>query len=516
MNRAIVYVRVSSADQVNGFSLDVQERVCRDYAERQGWSVGLVAREEGESAKTTDRRELQKILARLAKPNHGFSHFLVYDLTRLSRDTGDYLLLKRTLAGAGVQLVAVTQPIDDSPTGRFLGTVLAATGQLDNDMRREKVVAGMREAIKRGIWPWLPPRGYLSHRGADKRATLIHDPEVAPLIRFVFDRIASGLVTQEEARVELASRGIDLPRESFRRLIHNPIYCGRIVAPEWGLEAKANFRPIVSEETFRRAHEALGTKTSGWKRSELRPEFPLRWWTRCASCSRPLTGSYSKGKRGLFPYYRCPAGCQNVARERAHEAFEALLESLACPAGLWRGWELVIREAWERRTAAHRAQVESARRRLQALEARDEKLISALLEGQLDGATVKRMRAKVAAERAEVAAAAPLPLHDFEHALRAGRRVSESPRATWDALNPETRPGFLRIAFPARLDYDRERGFRTPTKSLYVSSLSGAADTSGEEWWTQRDGLRTAEVADLISGWAVLAPVLEDQCQTMP
>jgi hypothetical protein len=50
MSRALVYVRVYSADQVNGFSLDVQKRVCRDFADRQGWAVGLVSREEGESA----------------------------------------------------------------------------------------------------------------------------------------------------------------------------------------------------------------------------------------------------------------------------------------------------------------------------------------------------------------------------------------------------------------------------------------------------------------------------------
>lgn len=75
-----------------------------------------------------------------------------------------------------------------------------------------------------------------------------------------------------------------------------------------------------------------------------------------------------------------------------------------------------------------------------------------LLEGPLDGATVKRMRAKVAAERAEIASATPLPLPDFEHALRIGRRLVESPLATWDALAPEQRPGFLRVGFPTRLE----------------------------------------------------------------
>ena len=38
-----------------------------------------------------------------------------------------------------------------------MGTILAAAGTFDNDVKREKTVAGMREAIKRGIWPWQAP-----------------------------------------------------------------------------------------------------------------------------------------------------------------------------------------------------------------------------------------------------------------------------------------------------------------------------------------------------------------------
>ncbi len=487
MNRALIYVRVSSADQVNGFSLDVQERVCRDFCDRQGWTVGLVSREEGESAKTTERRELQKVLARLRKTGHGFTHFLVYDLTRFTRDTSDYLTLKGFLAGVGVTLVSVTQPLDDSPTGRFLGTVLAAQGQLDNDTRREKTVAGMREAIKRGIWPWQAPLGYLSVRGADKRATLVHDPETAPLVRLAFDRVASGLSTQEEVREELRRRGLKIPRESFSRLIHNPIYCGRIVAAKWGIEGRLASSAIVTEETFRKAQAALSGTPAGWKRSDLRPDFPLRWWTRCAECGKPLTGYFGKGNGGAFPYYRCTEKHLNVSRDRVHTAFAAMLDSLACPPGLWRLWEANLREAWGRRVEAHQTQLEAAGRRLRALEAKDEKLVSALLDGEVDVVTVKRMRAKIAAEKVEITASAPVALPDFKPALAAGRRIAESPRATWDALSPEVRPRFLRVAFPARLDYEPRTGFQTPTKSLYMSDLTSETCAGKESWYPQRD-----------------------------
>lgn len=509
--RAIVYVRVSSQDQVSGFSLDVQERVCRDYADRQGWTVGLVAREEGESAKTTDRRELQRVLGKLK----GFDVFLVYDLTRFSRDVGDYVMLSRQLAASGVRLVAVTQPIEETPTGRFLGNVLAATGQLDNEMRREKTLAGMKAALKAGIWPWQAPLGYLSVRGADKRATLVHDPETAPLVRHAFDRIASGTATQEETREELRLKGLKIPRETFSRLIHHPIYAGRIVAPKWGLESVGAFKPIVSEETWRRAQAAIAGSPAGWKRAELRPEFPLRWWTRCGACGRPLTGAFSKGKRGLFPYYRCPNACQNTSRERLHESFGRMLDGFALPAGVWRLWEAALGDLYDERAKAHRSAADASRRRLRDLETKEERVISALLDGDLDAPTVKRMRAKIAADRAEIAEAALLPLPEFEHALRVGRRLAESPRATWDALRPEVRPGFLRVAFPARLDHDADSGFRTPSKSLYIGNLTHADKAKCEEWYPQRVGLKTDTGVSFFAGWSAVGPLLpEDLCQT--
>jgi len=58
----IIYCRVSSAEQVQGTSLEMQERLCREYAEREGWEVLKVYVEEGESAKSVNRTEFQKAL----------------------------------------------------------------------------------------------------------------------------------------------------------------------------------------------------------------------------------------------------------------------------------------------------------------------------------------------------------------------------------------------------------------------------------------------------------------------
>ena len=60
--KAVIYTRVSSDEQVNGTSLDFQEEQCRKYCADKVVEVLTVFREEGESAKSTDRAEFLRAI----------------------------------------------------------------------------------------------------------------------------------------------------------------------------------------------------------------------------------------------------------------------------------------------------------------------------------------------------------------------------------------------------------------------------------------------------------------------
>jgi len=60
--RAVIYCRVSTKDQVQNLSLPTQRKACREYCERHGYTVAREFIEEGESAKTTARTQLQALL----------------------------------------------------------------------------------------------------------------------------------------------------------------------------------------------------------------------------------------------------------------------------------------------------------------------------------------------------------------------------------------------------------------------------------------------------------------------
>jgi DNA invertase Pin-like site-specific DNA recombinase len=123
---AVIYVRVSTKEQTENLSLPTQLCACEEYCRRQGYEVVERFREEGESAKTTDRSQLQNLLT-YCRLNKGRVHFVVvFNLTRFARDKYDHFALRSHLQSLGISLRSATEPIDDTSTGKLMEGVLAA------------------------------------------------------------------------------------------------------------------------------------------------------------------------------------------------------------------------------------------------------------------------------------------------------------------------------------------------------------------------------------------------------
>jgi DNA invertase Pin-like site-specific DNA recombinase len=80
-------------------------------------------------------------------------HFVVvFNLTRFARDKCDHFALRAHLQSLRISLRSVTEPIDDTSTGKLMEGVLAAFAQFDNVVRSERTLAGMKAALSLGRW----------------------------------------------------------------------------------------------------------------------------------------------------------------------------------------------------------------------------------------------------------------------------------------------------------------------------------------------------------------------------
>jgi DNA invertase Pin-like site-specific DNA recombinase len=141
--RALVYCRVSTKEQTKNLSLPTQLKACRDYCRRHGYVVAREFIEKGESAKTANRTELKELLTYCRQNKGRIQALVVYNVTRFARERYDHVVLRAYLHKLGVTLRSVTEPIDDSSTGKLMEGVLAAFAQFDNDQKAERTLAGM-------------------------------------------------------------------------------------------------------------------------------------------------------------------------------------------------------------------------------------------------------------------------------------------------------------------------------------------------------------------------------------
>lgn len=144
------YVRVSTDMQMERDALQNQIQALEAYAAAHGLDLRLY-KDEGISAKDTDRPDLQRLIAHVRAGR--IRSVLVTKLDRISRSLADLLDLMRLFEGHGVEFVSLRDNIDTSgPVGRFILHILGAIAELERGITAERVAEDMKLRARRGKW----------------------------------------------------------------------------------------------------------------------------------------------------------------------------------------------------------------------------------------------------------------------------------------------------------------------------------------------------------------------------
>ena len=197
--RAVVYLRVSTTAQadtdydVEGYSIPAQRDACWRKADAIGADVVDEYVDRGESARTTQRPALQRMLTRLEAGDIDF--VIVHKVDRLARSRSDDVAITLTFKQHGVHLVSATENIDDTPSGKLLHGIMATIAEFYSQNLASEARKGMRQKAKNGGTPYRAPTGYKNVRetidGREVRTVEV-DEERAPFIRWAFEAYASG------------------------------------------------------------------------------------------------------------------------------------------------------------------------------------------------------------------------------------------------------------------------------------------------------------------------------------
>ena len=306
----IIYCRVSSDEQAEGTSLDVQEQRLTRFCERLGYNIIDIPHREDASGKTFKKRPVIQNIMRYIRTHKGqVDKLLVLRWNRYSRDLPTAMANLVELQTLQVEVNSIEEPINyESATWPHLIGTYIGMAHSDNLSRSHATLDGIHGTLLKGKCTNKAPRGYRNVRVSKHNSFVEVDEEKAATIRKAFQEVAKGVETANCIRRRLCP---SIPRGTFFRMLHNIFYKGEILVPAYKDEpeqiVKGQHEAIIDAETFDKVQDILsGKRKSEPKLSKaIEPDLYLRKYIVCPICGHSITGATSRGKGGRYKYYNC-------------------------------------------------------------------------------------------------------------------------------------------------------------------------------------------------------------------
>ncbi len=377
MTQAVIYTRVSSREQQQeGFSLDAQGKLLREYADRNGIQI-IKSFEDVETAKATGRKRFDEMMTYFRR-NRSCRVLLVEKTDRLYRNLRDAVTVEDL--DIEVHLVKENQILskDSKSQAKLIHGIHLVMARNYSENLREEVKKGMREKASQGTFPGHAPFGYRNNKA---ERTIEIDPVDSLIVNRLFALYATGSHTlttlAKKIRIET---GKTISRGNVHRILKNRFYIGSF---EWMGHTYPGTHPIyVKPQLF----EQVQTVLTGHNRPKYsKREIVFRGLMQCAYDGCTLTGDIQKAK---YVYYRCTGhrGKCDLPRFREEDIAQRLgepLKGLQVPAEVVSQIVTTLRK--DQQQSASRVSVERSRLevRLTAIRKRMDGAYADKLDGKI-------------------------------------------------------------------------------------------------------------------------------------
>ena len=460
VTQVALYARVSSEQQVEGFSIEAQLRAMREFAQAQHWTIFREYVDEGFSAGTDHRPQFQ-IMMRDARLRQ-YNGLLIHKLDRLYRNVSQLLETVETLEQNEITLISVLERVDFStPSGKMLLTNIGMISEFYLNNLREETIKGKYQRALCGLWHGDIPYGYckgLCSRCDDPKGKgycpnygqpdqtdgkrLIAHPKDGVGVQRAFEyRVADGHSDQDVTEMlnalgftsrrkltrkedpEYPGGAQPFCKETVRSILQNPFYMGFVVYR--GQLLKGTHPALITPELFAKNKEIRKRWFRNPAQRRATPRvFPLTGIIRCSFCHFSMRGITHTNTK--IRYYRDTAREHTSACPRKGVANAADLEAevvaLAGRIRLPNEWKARITQLAS--VTPERIRIDEQRRLLQSQADRLQKLF---VNGDLVEEEYDRRRLKIQTELDQLARQEPAPavpvkevartLHEFlEHA----------------------------------------------------------------------------------------------------
>lgn len=338
IKNVVIYTRVSSAEQVEGYSLETQKDDLKKFITYKGYNLVEEFIDRGISAKDienrTDYKRMMKFISEKSKSKNKIDAIIVWKLSRFSRNSLDLQQALSQLEKYDCHLIAEKDGLNTfNDMNKVILKLLGIFAELERTNIANNVRSGMRKGAEDGQWMGgVAPYGYKTvQKNQSGDSTLSINNEEAILVRKIFNLYAEGngyakIADLLNNRWLLKTRRNSLwSYTSIAQMLDNPTYIGMIrygkhtdwsklgrkgkSSPENILLIDGKHEAIIDLDTWNKVRELRTLK--GFKHPKSRKtEHLLSGKILCPMCGTPMVSTVSSKKRddGTIRnnfYYQC-------------------------------------------------------------------------------------------------------------------------------------------------------------------------------------------------------------------
>lgn len=401
----IAWARVSSREQRDeGFSLDVQLDAFEDFVRRERAEIQKTFRVAETGTRAEERNEFKAMIAYAKKHAHELDGILFYKIDRAARNLNDFMKLEEIESRFGLPFIAITQPVQNTPTGRMVRRTLATVAAFQTEQQSLDVRDGIARRVAEGWFPSNPPFGYRTRR-IDKRSIVETHPQNGNKVRRIADLRANHGLTELEIMERMFDEGAFyseskpmFSESKINSILHDRSYLGFI----WfrGAWHPGRHEVLIDPVTWDKVRVSYNEQT--YRCHELVYASRL---IRCGHCGHIVTGEekFKETKKGMkaYVYYRCSRyRTEGHRRVRLTEReldgqLQEMFDSFGNLSNESRSLvQMVAQSILETRFEDEKVQVSESKRLLSLLETQRDKLLSRNLSGAISDARYDRQSAE--------------------------------------------------------------------------------------------------------------------------
>lgn len=317
-----IYARKSmEAEERQALSIESQLNEMKVLVERNGLNV-VATKNESHSAKNSGERVVFNEMLEDIRQGK-YNAILTWNADRLSRNAGDQGQVVDLMdKGLLLEIHTFNQVFTNSPNDKFLLMILCSQAKYENDNKGVNVRRGLRARVEMGLYPSSTPMGYLTSKLRDNSCLKEVDPERAPIIKQMFEKVAyenysiHGLWRWLKKIDFRSPGGKHLAMSLVQMIISRDFYYGSFEFPKGsGKWYKGVHTPIITKELFDDANNAI--KKYRWKTRSLiskASSFSFLRLIRCGRCGSGVTAEEKYRvrkelkKTSIYRYYVCTRG----------------------------------------------------------------------------------------------------------------------------------------------------------------------------------------------------------------